>query len=206
MAGKLPTISFVSKKGSARYPKISKPDTEGKYADGRFKTDMILEGAALEHADAAAKAAAAKFWPKAETVTLPVKDFKRKNKDTGEVTIDGRGLVATTKRRPAVFDAKKTKLPEGVEIGGGSEIRISGYFFPWDKTTKMQVKEGGKVTTQDVTEYGVSFRMCDVQVISLAAGFGGDGSAFDEEEGFEYEGTSASADGSSAFDDDADAL
>lgn len=205
--GKAKAIPVVTPWFTARYPKISKPDTEGQYADGKFKTDGVpLEDSDLEAFETKLLEAAKQFWPDVaeDEISLPVKDFykNKEAKEAGEV--EARGFTLKSKYRPACFDAKKKKLPEGVAIGGGSVIRVASSIFPWSKTSKMKVKDAkGKVSVEETTEYGVGLRLGDVQVRELMQGGGsGDGSAFDEvEDGFEYEGADTGGD---QFDNDDD--
>lgn len=203
-------IPFLTPWFAARYPKISKPDTEGKFADGKFKTDGIpLDDEGYEYAEQKIKEAAEQLWPDLDIdeVQLPLKEFfaNKEAREKGES--EGRGFSLKSQYRPAVFDAKKKKLPEGVSIGGGSIIRVASAIYPWTSTEKVKVKDPktGKMVVETQESHGVSLRLGDVQVKELVQFQGsGDGSAFDEvEDGFEYEG----GDRASQFDDDgADAL
>ena len=192
------SIPYVTAWGTARYPKISAPDTKGKYADGKFKTDFVLEVTDYVAAEKTLNAAAKKFWPDADVVTLPLKTFYKNAEDKkAKKNAEGRGLVLKSKYRSAVFDSKKKALPEGVKIGGGSIIRIASAIFPWSKSEKMKVKGAdGKTTIEESTEYGISLRLGDVQVRKLVEFQAqGDGSSFDEDEGgFEYEGNTDAGD------------
>lgn len=169
------TIRFVTPVGIAVYPKISEPDTKGKYADNKFKTDVDFGS----HTDALIKKfeEAATAW--GVPMNLPVVDQKDKDKKpTGKKL-----LRFKSKYRPAVFDAKKKPIPEGVVVGAGSELRIDCTLFPYTE---------GKG--------GVALRLGPIQLASLVEGGEGAGN-FDEMEGFEYggEGDDA-ADGSEGFD------
>lgn len=192
-------LPFVTPWFKARYPKISKPDTKGKFADGKFKTDgVFLSDEDMEAVEAKLQEAAAHFWPDKDDVSLPVKDFYASKEDREAKKVEARGITLKSKYKPAAFDSKKKKLPDSVAIGGGSEIRVASVIFPWDKTTKIKVKGAdGKTTTETITEYGVSLRLGDVQVRKLIEFQAqGDGSAFDEDaEGFEYEGGEEDAGG-----------
>jgi hypothetical protein len=170
------TIRFVTPVGVAVYPKISEPDTKGKYADGKYKTDVDFG----DHTDALIKKFedAAKAW--GAPMNLPVVEQKDKDKKP-----TGKRLIRfKSKYRPAVFDAKKNPLPENMVIGGGSEIRIDCTLFPYTE---------GKG--------GVALRLGPVQVANLVEG--GEGAAnFDEMEGFTYDDDSVKGlDGSEGFED-----
>jgi hypothetical protein len=201
-AKKSESIPFLTPWFTARYPKISSPDIKGKYADNKFKTDGILDEGDIEKVRATLQAAAEKLHPGIDDVQLPLKEFFS---DKEKTKSEGWGLVLKSQYKPAVFDAKRKHLPDGVKIGGGSVVRVASAIFPWEKTEKMQIVENGKKRTETVTAYGIGLRLGDVQVRELVERQGqGDGSAFDEVEGgFEYE-----SDGSEQFDggDDATSL
>jgi DNA-directed RNA polymerase len=200
------SIPFVTPWFKARYPKISEPDTKGKFADGKFKSDGFLEDADYAAVEKALVSAGKKFWPEADVVSLPLKEFFANAEDKKAKKAEGRGFTLKSKYRPAVFDSKKKALPKDVKIGGGSVIRVASAIFPWSKAEKMKIKGAdGKMTIEETTAYGVSLRLGDIQVRSLVEHQAqGDGSAFDEDEGgFEYEGTADAGDqfdGNSATD------
>lgn len=178
------SIPFLTPWLTARFPKISKPDTKGQYADGKFKTDAVpLDDEGLKVLEKALKDAAKHFWPKESDVSLPIMDFYANKEDKAAKKVEARGIRLKSKYKPAVFDSKKKKLPDSVAIGGGSIIRIATAIFPWSKKTKFKGEE--------VEEFGISLRLGDVQVRKLVEFQAqGDGSAFDEdEEGFTYEGS-----------------
>jgi len=175
--------------GVARYPKISNPDTKGQYADNKFKTDLLIDEDEVAEVRIVLEEAALTFWPDQDDVAFPLKEFFA---DKEKTKSEGMGLVLKSQYRPAVFDAKKKALPEGVKIGGGSVIRVASSIYPWESTeTQTIVDAKGKKTKETVTVYGIGLRLGDVQIRKLVAFTGsGDGSAFDvDEEGFEYEGS-----------------
>lgn len=197
------SIPFVTPWFKARYPKISQPDTKGKFADGKFKTDGVLDDTDYVAVEKALNAAAKKFWPDADIVSTPLKTFYKNADDKkAKKNAEGRGFTLKSKYRPAVFDSKKKALPEGVKIGGGSIIRVASAIFPWSKAEKVKVKGAdGKITVEESVEYGVSLYLNDVQVRKLVEfQASGDGSSFDEDAGgFEYEGN---VDAGDQFDSD----
>lgn len=166
MAKKEKGIRFVTPIGTAVYPKISRPDTSGKFADGKFKTDIDFG----DHTPALIKKVkdAAKEWGTPDN--FPFREEMKKD-ESGKKVPTGRILFKfKSKFRPAVFDAKKNAVPEDVTIGGGTQLRIDATLFPYEE---------GKG--------GVSLRLGPVQVIELVEG--GDSAAnFDEVDGFEYDG------------------
>jgi hypothetical protein len=181
----------------ARYPKISTPDTKGKYADGKFKTDgVFLDAGTLKEVEKHLAEVGKQFWPEADEVKLPIRDFFKNAEDKKAKKVDGRGITLKSKNRPAVFDSKQKKLPDSAKIGGGSIIRVAAGIAPYTKTEKMKVKAAdGTVTEEETTVFGITLYLNDVQVkkyVPFTAS--GDGSAFsgDEvEDGFEYEDDAA---------------
>lgn len=188
---KTETIPYLTTWFRARWPKLSKPDTEGAFPDGKFKTEALLEDSDYEKTEADFKAAAKKLWPNVNDVQLPLKNFYDNAEDKkAKKNPIGRGYILKSKRRPAVFDMKKKKLPQDVEIGAGSVLRVAAYIFPWSKTEKVKTKHpDGTITEEDETQYGISLRLSDTQVRELVApNSSGTGQAFDDDdEGFSYE-------------------
>jgi hypothetical protein len=185
------TVKFVSPFGIARFPKLNKPDTDGDYADGKFKTALVLEDADVDGVRKEMEAAAAKLLPDVplDEVALPLKEIFDKDKvDRSKKTSVGFGFQAKTKKRPLIIDSKKTRLPEGTIVGGGSVIRIGGALAAYEKSAEQIVVTDGKRTKEKVTEYGLTLYLNSVQVKTLSQGGGqSDGSEFDEVEGYEYE-------------------
>lgn len=190
--------------GKARYPRISSPDTNGKYADNKFKTDILYEDDVIDGIESDLRDIAEKFWPDVsrDELYVPVKEFFIGKDDKRES--QGRGVTLKSKYRPAVFDAKRNKLPKGLKIGSGSIIRVAAFAFPWSKATEeVHVDAKGKKTKVKTTTYGIGLRLGDTQIKKLVEPTGGgDGSAFDDveddDENFVYDGKS------NAFDDVSD--
>ena len=205
-AKKSETIPFVTPWFTARYPKINKADTKGKYADGKFKTDGLLDDDTYKVVEKTLKDAAAKLWPDVDVdeVSLPLKTFYKNAEAKAKGEADGQGFTLKSQYKPAAFDSKKKKLGDTVVIGGGSVIRVASAIFPWSKASKMKVVKNGKTSIEEVTEYGIGLRLGDVQVKELVQfSGGGDGSAFDDvEDGFEYDGEGDTA--GDQFDDAGD--
>jgi hypothetical protein len=149
-------VKFTTPIGVARYPKISKPDTTGEYADNKYKTDVVFSDEDLKtvtkqitdfakesySADELKKIVGSDGWPIKEA----------KDKETGEVTTFVR---FKSQRKPVIIDAKRNKIPDNVEVGGGSRVRVGG--------TLNAYKKGGNK--------GVNIYLNAVQVIELQQGF-----------------------------------
>lgn len=188
---KLETVPYASPFGTARIFRntLNKPDTEGEFPDGKFKTGVILEEEDVEGERAKFIAAAKKLLPNVpiEDVKLPLKEFFRKN-DDGEKVPAGEGFEAKSKRRPLILDARKNKLPENVMVGGGSTLRVGGAIAAYRQEKEETIIENGKKRKEKVVQHGLTIYLNSVQVKSLSQGGQSDGSEFDEVEGYEFEG------------------
>ena len=114
-------------KGVARFPKISRPDTKGEYADGKYKTEVVLSDDDTKAMKQQLQKIAAEWFPGVKTVKLPI----RTDKKDGTVSFIAKsGMRDDEAKRPVVVDAKRTKInysKDGVlpvDIGGGSTIKI----------------------------------------------------------------------------------
>lgn len=139
-------VKFTTGFGTARYPHISKPDTQGKYADDKFKVKLVMPLGS----------------PEAQTLIQQIKD--------AAVTLHGaKGLklympfvededaneavfTLKTKFAPAIFDGQN-KPAKGVQVGGGSVIRLLGNIVPYDKGITMQFNQ---VQIKELNGFGTS--------------------------------------------------
>jgi hypothetical protein len=127
MAKKIP---FITPVGIARYPHITEPDSTGKFADNKYKAQLIVS-----KKDAKPLIDSLKQTAKALGVSkLPFKDDPE---DSDNVI-----FVAKSKFKPAVFDAKRAEVKSNnLRIGGGSKIRMAGIVFPYDTGLSLQLKQ-----------------------------------------------------------------
>lgn len=196
--------THTSPKGVAIYPRLNSPDYKFK-DEGEFKVklsmpleqaqafiDKIEEARAEAVADMKAERAAKGNKKKMKEADPPYEEmedgtvqfnFKMKHKVKGKK--DGK----VYKLFPALFDAKGKPLAKGINIGGGSVLKVAFNFVPFDTPAAGA---------------GVTMRMSAVQVIDLvefgqksASGFG-----FGEEDGFDSEGYEGSGDEDGDDDDD----
>lgn len=184
------------------YPHITSPDTEGTYADNKYKVDAV--GAAnsagmVKAQEACAEALKAFGLPKKGT-NLPIKRETVKN-DAGKKEETGKlFLRSKSQYAPTVVDASGNPIADKVlkklKIGAGSEGLIEGYFSPYETTERVKDKETGEVET--ITTVGISFTLTGVQLIKLVKG-GTGGSSFGA-----YEGGGFSASDLAGDDDDDD--
>ncbi len=137
-------VSFVSPIGIAVYPKITKPDTKGEYADNKYKTELELSSADLEKVRAEIKSKMKGMKFKVSQPKLPIK--------TGKDGIER--LVAKSKFLPTIINAHKVKLfdanvaredpdefkkVEALWIGGGSRIKIGCTLYNYEKGVSLQL-------------------------------------------------------------------
>lgn len=127
-------IKFTSPFGVAKYPHLSAPDTKGKYADDKWKTKLVLPLGSPEAQAAieAIKAAAVELQgAKGLKMYMPFVEDEEAN----ELTI-----ITKTTYAPAIFDGKGNPA-KGVQIGGGSVLRVMGNIVPFEKGVTLQLNQ-----------------------------------------------------------------
>lgn len=183
------TERYTTPKGTAKYPWLNTPDTKFN-PDGEYKTSLVLP---LEEADTIMQFLDEQL---AKSIAQAKKDNPGKkvkeadapysvNEETGELSINFKLKAKVTpqkgdpfEQKPAVFDAKGKPL-QGVNVGGGSTIKVSYEVYPF--YTAM-------------IGAGISLRLKAVQVLNLVEFSGGAGAqayGFGEEDGFESESDDA---------------
>lgn len=127
--------------GIARFPHITKPDTEGKYADNKYKVNLVL----TKNEIAEFKKKLSSLFEITDKHKLP---FGTDKKDESIVY-----LVTKNDKKPALFDKDKIDLPvdTNVKIRSGAKLRLIVEAYPW--------KAAGNV--------GISLKLMSVQIISL---------------------------------------
>lgn len=182
------------------YPHLTSPDTEGKFADNKYKVDGI-EAPTSDAMKRAKKvvASAAKELGVPTDATLPLaketeKAESGKREPTGNLRFRTKSQFA-----PAIVDASGKPIPDKVlaklNIGPGSEGLIQGYFQAYELTVTERVN-GEKVTTK---EPGMSFTLTGIQLLKLVKG----GSS--QADFAAYEGGGFTLDTADLADDDDDA-
>lgn len=195
MAKKFDTINWLTPWFTARIFRnsLQVPDTEGQYADNKFKVDAMWDGSALDEVQQTLKEAGEKFWPGKEVVS-PLKVYYANKEDKkAEKNALGTGLTMKSKNRPKIEDSKKHPIPQSVKIGSGSVLRAACVIAPYTKTEK--VRENGKLVDMEI--FGLTVYVNAVQVKKLVEGGGFGADAFDEVDGddgftFEADGNSGS--------------
>lgn len=174
---------FVSPKGIASYPHLTKPDTKFN-TEGEYKVSLIVSGGDAskaidflteQHTAAVSKAKKENAGKRVKESGLPFIE-----NDDGTVTFKFKLKAKVTpkkgdpfEQKPALFDAKGKPLTGEPKVGGGSVIKVSYEVVPYYTA---------------IAGAGVSLRLRAVQIIELKE-YSGGGNAesygFGEEEGFE---------------------
>jgi hypothetical protein len=158
-------VPFVTEVMTARYPKLSEPDTKGEYADGKYKTEATADEDYTERFQEEIQKVADAHFAGKRNVHLPWKETKE-----GAIAFN----FKSPKKKPQLSDAKGKALKEGTIIRGGSLLRIAGVIAAWEKGAKR----------------GVSLWPDAVRVIKLSEGFDANAAFGAAEDGFdadEYE-------------------
>ena len=115
--------------GIASYPHLTSADTHGKFADGKYKTKVIIDAEAAADAIAEITAVATEKG----VSKLP---FKVDPEDETKVI-----FAVKSKYKPALFAADKTDVSRMKgEIGSGSTIRVHAEVWPYDTGVSLQLK------------------------------------------------------------------
>lgn len=119
-------INFITPIGTARFPHIEEPDTKGvpgKKPDNKYKVNLVLSEADTAAFKKQALAAAKELCPGVTNPKIPLSKGKKDNVVS---------FIFKSHKKPVVVDGKRVRVPEGVKIGGGSRIRVSGSFAGYD--------------------------------------------------------------------------
>lgn len=123
-------VPFVTEVMTARYPKLSAPDTKGEYADGKYGTEATADEDYTERFKAEIQAVIDAHFVGKKNVHSPWKATKE-----GATAFN----FKSPSKQPALMDAKSNPLKAGVVIHGGSKIRIAGVIAAWEKGEKRGV-------------------------------------------------------------------
>ena len=174
---------FVSPKGIASYPYLTKPDTKFN-TEGEYKVSLLVSGddasKAIDFLTKQHKAAVSKAQKENAGKRVKESELPFIENDDGTVTFKFKMKAKVTpkkgdpfEQKPALFDAKGKPLTGEPKVGGGSVIKVSYEVEPYYTA---------------IAGAGVSLRLKAVQIIELKE-YSGGGNAesygFGEEEGFE---------------------
>ncbi|MFC6622023.1 ssDNA-binding protein [Novosphingobium panipatense] len=187
---------------------LSSPDTEGQFADNKYKVDGVADpkSKAIAEVEATLKDVLKKVGLPAKGTNLPLK--KQMEKVDGKKQETGKlFLRAKSNRAPLIVDASGKPIPKEalkkMKIGAGSEGRIEGYFTDYETTERVRNADG---EVEVITIKGVSFTLTGIQLLKLVNGGGGSrfGAYEGYEGGFTYSGDDGDEDALDLSADDGD--
>lgn len=182
MADKQPKVTVVTPTGVAAYAYHHRPDTKGKFADNKYKGQLVVDGNTdLSALEKTLRDFAAEVFPgkNLADLQLPWKDGKAdKEEFAGKIIIK-----ASTKHKPTVVDTKRKPLKKGVEARSGDVVRYVCTLYAYEQVEK--VREGGKLV--EITIYGVSLQLSAVQLVEKRSGGGANLGALDDIDGFDMD-------------------
>lgn len=201
------SVKKTTPKGIAVWPKLDTPDTkfdaEGVYTVKLKLTDeeaapyvVLINKLAADHFEKTKAACKDPVKKKKIKLTedMPYKpEYDKEGNETGHTILSFKmkasGVSKKTgkpwTRKPSLFDAKGEKIVKVPNIGGGSLIRVSCEYVPWDNPKG---------------EVGTSARLEGVQIIKLCSF--GDRSASEHGFGQEDDGYEAESGDDSGFADE----
>lgn len=122
--------NFVSPKGTAAYPWLTKADTKFS-AEGVFKTGLVVKASEAKAFQEAIKAA---FVDEFGQSKLAKAHLPWKEDDEGNVVFNFKSKI-----KPRLFDSKGQAIHNDPAVAGGSTIKVSGAFGPYNKGANMGV-------------------------------------------------------------------
>lgn len=205
---KKPMRKITTARCIAAYAYVNEPDTEGKFADGKFKITMKFEkDQDISALETAIDEVAIETFPEIDPsdIKKPLKDGDESEKDDyhGFITV-----TAKTKDRPKLIDAKRNPLPSKIKIFSGDVVKVAVTVMGYESTEKVVEKVNGKRVEKTEKVYGVTLYLDAVQLLEKNNGTGGNAaSRFADEDGFdgsEHEGSDEDQTDESAGSDDDD--
>lgn len=123
-------LKFVSPKGTASYPWLTKPDTKFS-AEGSYKTGLVLSAEEAKPLQDAIKAA---FVDEFGQSKMAKAHMPWKEGEEGLVTFNFK-----SKLKPRLFDSAGKAIMGDPKVGAGSVIKVSGAYGPYNKGVNMGV-------------------------------------------------------------------
>jgi hypothetical protein len=123
-------MKFVTPKGVAQYPWLTKPDTKFS-EEGVYKVSLAIPEA---DAKAFAKAAQDTFVNEYGQAKLSKAHMPFKKDEDGNLVFSFK-----SKLKPRLYDSAGKPITEDVAVGGGSVLKVSGAFGPYNKGANMGV-------------------------------------------------------------------
>lgn len=126
MSPRMPTARLTTPAGIAHFPYVTKPNTEGVFADGKYSISVSFpaDDPFVEVLNAKIQELMAEHWGKRipRKATFPVRDVDGNRFPE----LAGRVLVrAKSAAEPVVVDADKKPLPEGHKVCHGDTVRVA---------------------------------------------------------------------------------
>lgn len=115
---------FVTPKGIAQYPWLTKPDTKFS-EEGVYKVSLAIPEA---EAKPFAKVIQDMFVAEYGQAKLPKAHMPFKKDENGNIVFSFK-----SKMKPRLYDAAGKPIKEDVSVGGGSTLKVSGAFGPYNK-------------------------------------------------------------------------
>lgn len=183
MTKKTKAVRYVTPKGTAQYPYLTKPDTKFN-PDGEYKISLELDAADAQEitsfldeqlAQSIAKAKEDNKGKKIKEGDAPYSV----DENTGKVTVRFKLKAKVTpkngdpfEQKVALFDAKGMPIGSSATVGGGSKVKVAYEIIPYYTA---------------IAGAGISLRLRAVQVIDLVEYSSGGAGAFGfgEEDGYE---------------------
>lgn len=137
-------VTFVSPKGLTKYTHLTEPDTVGQYATGKYTTKLVATPEASKPLmDKIMKEASS--HKAGANCKLP---FKKETVKEGDATKET-GMIQwsfSSKFPPALHDPKNKEivpgtLVKGFRIGNGSEVRVAGEVYAYEKGISLQLRQ-----------------------------------------------------------------
>jgi hypothetical protein len=175
------------------YPHLTSPDSEGKFADNKYKVDGICQPGSrgAKSAEAAVKDALKQLGITPKGAEIPLKKETAKNEKGKREPTGSLMFRCKSQYAPGIADASGKPIPakalKTLKIGAGSEGLLQGYFSSYTRTEKIKDADGN---VEEVETPGISFTLQGVQLIKLVKGGGAGEANFAAYDGggFSYEG------------------
>jgi len=195
-------------KGRFIYPHLDKVDSSGQYADGKYKTTLLIpKDADLRALKGACVKLAKEAWGddvEIKKVKFPFRDGDQKTNEEGEI-YDGYEdhwfITCKTKKKMVIVDRARDPMDADL-IKGGDYGRLGVSAMCYESSKDVEDAEGN-ISTRKVR--GVTLLLDSVQFLeegpSLGGGGGASAAVFDDGEFDEEPAVGSSSSGDDDLDD-----
>ena len=174
--------NLITPTGRVVYPNLAAPDTQGKFAKGKYKLTLILDKSAIGPLVKACNECAAEAFPGVDQklVMMPFRDGSQKSGSKHPERFAGKVYITpTTRKQPITIDLAKQALPP-LEVYGGCHARCIVSAASYESTEKIRDSATGQLKME--TSYGVTFYLEKVQKVKDDERWGGQQADFPEGE------------------------